>query len=58
MNTKSMELHKNIVVKIILVSLSLNIVAALSSDSTYATTQISSSECYDNYGQPRVSVFS
>lgn len=53
-----MEMHKNIVVKIILVSLSFSIANALSSDNTYATTQISSSECYDNYGQPRVSVFS
>ena len=50
-----MELHKRIV-KVILVSLSLSIVGTLSSDNTYATTQISSSECYDNYGQPRVSL--
>lgn len=52
-----MELRKRFVAKVILVSLSLNIAAnALSSDNTYATTQISSSECFDNYGQPRVSV--
>lgn len=51
-----MELHKRIVVKVIFVSLSLSFIGALSSDNTYATTQISSSECYDNYGQPRVSV--
>lgn len=31
----------------------LNYAIALNSDSTYATTHISSSECYDNYGQPR-----
>lgn len=52
-----MELHKRFVVKILFVSfLSLAIDSALSSDNTYATTQISSSECYDNYGQPRVSL--
>lgn len=51
-----MELHKNTVAKVILISLSLNIANALASDNTYATTQISSSECRDNYGQPRVSV--
>lgn len=50
-----MELHKRIVAKVILISLSLNIAFALASDNTYASTQISSSECYDAYGQPRVS---
>lgn len=49
-----MEVHKRLVAKVFLLSLSLNIVTALP-DNTYATTQISSSECYDNYGQPRVS---
>lgn len=52
-----MEVHKRFVAKVILLSLSLNIVTALS-DNTYATTQISSSECYDNFGQPRVSLVS
>lgn len=54
-----MELHKKFVVKIVLcfISLCLNNVNGQSSDNTYATTQISLSECYDNYGLPRVSVF-
>lgn len=34
----------------------LNYAIALNSDNTYATTHISSSECYDNYGQPRVRI--
>lgn len=50
-----MELHKKIIAKVILISLSLSIANALANDNTYATTQISSSECYDAYGQPRVS---
>lgn len=54
---ENMDLHKKIVARVILISLSLNIASALASDNTYATTQISSSECYDNYGMPRVSVF-
>ena len=41
--------------KVILLSISLNAVKTLASDNTYASTQISSSECYDNFGQPRVS---
>jgi hypothetical protein len=37
---------------VILIILNLNAIIAL--DNNYATTQISSSECYDAYGQPRV----
>ena len=44
--------------KVILLSISLNAVKTLASDNTYASTQISSSECYDNFGQPRVSFMS
>ena len=32
----------------------LNYAIAINLDNTYATTHISSSECYDSYGQPRV----
>lgn len=53
-----MNLEERLLVKFILcfISIPLNYVIGYSpADNTYATTQISSSECYDNYGQPRVS---
>lgn len=54
-----MELHKGLSAKILLclVFLSLNSVKGVLSDNTYATTQISSSECFDTFGMARVSVF-
>lgn len=52
-----MELTKKLFVKFVLCFISLSLGNVNASDNTYATTQISSSECYDNYGQPRVSLF-
>jgi hypothetical protein len=52
-----MELQKRFVANFILCLVSLNSVNRAFASENFATTQISSSECYDNYGQPRVSVF-
>jgi hypothetical protein len=54
----NMELQKGFIAKLLLCFASLNIVCEAAASDNFPTTQISSSECFDNYGQPRVSVFS